>query len=135
MLVEPLHQDGIYEYPVTVFHDGLRRLRPMQITACSWAEMESLLWGALEAGRQSVVIVSHSFELLDASRTRPDATAVKRFRALCRFLDRHRDSFRARGFGDLQPSAAHGPQPAPLSTRLWPTAQRVAEQGLRRLGL
>jgi hypothetical protein len=135
LLVEPLLQDGIFEYPVTVFHDGLRRLRPLQITACSWPEMESLLWSALEARRQSVVIVSHSFELLDANRTRPDATAVNRFRALCRFLDRHRDSFRACSFGDLQPPAVHALQPAPLSTPFWPTAQRIAEQGLRRLGI
>ena len=131
-LVEPLWQDGVCEYPVTVFFDGLGRLRPLQLTACSWSEMEHLLWASLEAGRRSVMIVSHSFELLGRDRTRPDPVAVRRFEALCRFLDRHRDQFRARGFGDLQP-AAEVSQPLPLRMPIWPTARRLAEQGLRRL--
>ena len=94
--------------------------------------MEHQLWESLEAGRRSVMIVSHSFELLGRDRTRPDPIAVRRFEALCRFLDRHRDQFRARGFGDLQP-AAEVPQPLPLRMPIWPTARRLAEQGLRRL--
>lgn len=131
-LVEPLWEDGVCEVPVTVFFDGLGRLRPLQLTACAWGEMERLLWASLEAGRRSVVIVSHSFELLDNRRTRPDPIVVRRFEALCRFLDRHRDQFRSRGFGDLEPPA-EAPQPAPLRTPVGPTVWRLAEQGLRRL--
>jgi hypothetical protein len=133
VLVEPVLHDGVFEYPVTVFADGTSRLRPMQITACSWGEMEGLLWGALESGRQSVVIVSHSFELLDEDRTRPDPTAVRRLRSLCSFLDRHRDTFRSQGFSELQGVSVE-PQPEPLSSPRWKTAWRLAEQGLRRLG-
>jgi hypothetical protein len=92
-LTEPVEQDGVLEFPVTVFRDGTGTLRPLQITACSWAEIEAVLWKSLEAGRQSVVIVSHGFELLDASRSRLDPIAMRRFRKLCEFLGRHRDQF------------------------------------------
>lgn len=132
LLIEPLLHDGIYEYPVTVFRDGVRRLRPLQLTACSWGEMESLLWGSLEAGRQSVVIVSHSFELLNENRSGPDPIAVKRFRSLCSFLERHRDSFNAQGFGSLKGQAVAA-QPAPLTVPTWSTVRRIAEQGWRRV--
>jgi hypothetical protein len=131
-LVEPVRVGDVMEYPVTVFRDGLGRLRPMQINACSWSEMEEVLWGALEASRRSVVIVSHSFELLDGTRSRPDRTAVRRFRSMCEFLDRHRDSFRARGFARLHGEGVD-PQPEPLTVPLHKTAWRLAEQGLRRL--
>lgn len=132
LLVDPVEQGGVYEYPVTVFIDGMRRLRPLQLTACSWGEMEGLLWRALEAGYQSVVIVSHSFELLDAARNRPDRIAVQRFRSMCKFLDKHRDSFRACGFDQLQ-GCAVGRQPELINSPLWHTARRMAEQGIRRL--
>lgn len=131
-LVEPILQDGVYEVPVTVFVDGTRRLRPLQLTACSWSEMEAVLWRALEAGWQSVVIVSHSFELLDASRTRADAIAVRRFQSMCDFLARHRDSFRTRGFGSMAGCAVER-QPPPPRLPPWPTLQRLAEQAIRRV--
>lgn len=131
-VVEPLRAHGVFEYPVTVFVDGLGKLRPMQLTACSWAEMEGVLWRALEAGRRSVVIVSHSFELLDASRERADAAVVRRFRSMCAFLDRHRDRFRTRGFADLTGSEVPA-QPQPLTSPAWHTAGRLAEQAVRRL--
>lgn len=131
-LVEPILQDGVYEYPVTVFVDGTRRLRPLQLTACSWSEIEGILWRSLEAGRQSAVIVSHSFELLDSSRTRPDPIALRRFESMCRFLDRQRGSFRTQGFASLQGQAV-ATQPAPLRSPPWHTAWRLAEQGFRRL--
>lgn len=132
LLVDPVQQDGVYEYPVTVFVDGMRRLRPLQLTACSWSEMEGLLWRALEAGYQSVVIVSHSFELLDADRNRPDRIAIQRFRSMCEFLDKHRGSFRACGFDEIQGCAVVR-QPELINSPIWHTARRLAEQGYRRI--
>ncbi len=131
-LIEPLELDGVIEVPVTIYRDGLGKLRPVQITACAWVEMENLLWKSLEAGRQSLVIVSHGFELLDASRTRLDPIALRRFSKLCEFLGRHRDHFRCLPFGRHTLELTH-PQPLPLPSAPWRGALRLMEQGMRRL--
>lgn len=130
-LVEPVECGGVYEYPMTVFNDGTRSLRHAQLTSCSFKEIEGLLWQALEAGRSTFVILSHGSELLNRAKNRPDEVAVRRFRKLCAFLDRHRDAFRMRGFQDIEPRALLT-QPAPLSSPLWRTGARVMEQVYRR---
>jgi hypothetical protein len=130
-LVEPTECAGIYEYPMTVFSDGTRSLRHAQLTACSYEEIEGLLWQALETGRNSFVLLSHSFELLNKAKDRPDDIVVKRFQKLCAFLDHHRDSFCVRGFQGLEPVVIQK-QPAPLHSPIWKTGIRMAEQAYRR---
>lgn len=132
-LVAPLDVLGLQEHPVTVFSDGLGKLRPVQITACAWAEIEAVLWQGLEEGWPEVVIVSHGFELLDQSRERLDPIALSRFRKLCAFLDRHRDSFRTGGFGEVPAPPSMDRQPDPLRVAPWRTGWRVAEQAWRRV--
>ena len=131
LLVEPFECEGIYEYPMTVFNSGARSLRHAQITACSYKEMEGLLWKALESERKSFVILSHSSELLNESMNRPDDIVVARFNKLCSFLDRHRDCFHVRGFDGLSPVLATT-QPAPLTSPIWRTGLRMIEQGIRK---
>lgn len=134
MLVDVVECDGIYEYPMTVYDDGTHSLRHTQLTACSHREMEGLLWQALESGRRSFMILSHNFELLNTTQDRPDDVVISRFRQLCSFLDRNRDSFRMRGFEGLLPDPVTQ-QPAPLTSPLWKTAMRMLEQvGRRRFG-
>lgn len=124
--------DGILEYPMTIFNDGSGKLRHAQIAACSYQEMEGLLWKALEAGHQSFVILSHNFELLNRSKTKPDWIAVRRFEKLCSFLDKNRDSFTVSGFHGL--SLKNTPvQPTPISSPRWKTVHRMAEQIYRRI--
>ena len=130
-LVEPAECEGVYEYPMTVFHGGAPSLRHVQLTACSYREMEGLLWQALESGRKAFVILSHNFELLNGSMNRPDDVVVTRFRKLCSFLDRHRDCFHVRGFDGLVPNLVCT-QPAPLASPVWKTGLRMLEQGIRR---
>ncbi|MHB1052269.1 MAG: polysaccharide deacetylase family protein [Thiobacillus sp.] len=130
-VVEPVECDGVYEYPMTVFNDGTRSLRHAQLTSCSFKEIEGLLWQALEAGRNSFVILSHSFELLNQAKDRPDDVVVKRFQRLCAFLDQNRDSFRVRGFQGLRPQLTQQ-QPAPLTSPIWKTGARMLEQAYRR---
>lgn len=131
LLLEPIACAGIHEYPLTVFRDGMHKLRPAQLTACSHAEIESVLWQALESGRRAVVLLSHNFELLNIAKTRPDDVVVQRFRKLCAFLSRNRDSFNVRGFRGL--TGEHvAMQPPPLTTAAWRTGVRVVEQTLRR---
>ena len=132
IVVDPIAIAGIHEYPMTVFRDGFGRLRHAQLTACSSGELEDLLWGALESGRKSFVILSHGFELLNSAMNRPDDVVVGRFRRLCAFLDRNRDSFRVRGFGDLVAKPVDE-QPEPLSTSFRRAGARVVQQALRRI--
>ena len=131
LIVEPIEREGVFEYPMTVFMDGVGRLRHVQLTACSYLEMEGLLWQALEDRRNSFIILSHSSELLSRSKTGPDEIVVERFRRLCKFLERHRDCFRVRGFRGLRPQLV-SVQPAPLRTGTWKTALRMLEQTYRR---
>lgn len=130
-LVEPIQLNGVYEYPMTVFNDGTRALRHTQITACSYPEMEGLLWQALEAGRSTFNILSHSFELLNRSRTRPNNTVIQRFHKICAFLDKNRDVFSSQGFQGLKPHTTHT-QPTPLTSPIWRTGARILSQALSR---
>jgi hypothetical protein len=131
MVVDPIECEGVYEYPMTVFNDGTRSLRHVQLNACSYKEIEGLLWQALEAGRSSFVILSHSFEFLNQAKDRPDDVVVKRFESLCSFLDKNRDSFCMRGFQNLDPRVAPQ-QAAPLASPTWKTGARIIEQIYRR---
>ncbi len=126
-VVEPVEWNGVFEVPMTVFQDGPRHLRHAQVTACSFAEMEGLLWSALHERRQAFVILFHNFELLDSARNAADRVVVSRFRRLCAFLDKNRDSFRMRGFDGLQPKPV-ARQPDPLVSPIWKTAGRMFEQ-------
>lgn len=127
-----VYQDGpVIELPMTVFHDGFGRLRHAQLAACSWRELEAMLWQALEAGRQTFVILSHNFELLTPSKTALDPVVLRRFTALVAFLDRHRDVFQARGFRDWTPPARRT-QPSLLRSTALRTGRRMVEQAWRR---
>jgi len=131
-VVEPIACEGVFEFPLTVFKDGMGALRHAQLTACSYSELEYLLWQALERGSQAVVMLSHNFELLDVSKTKADPVVVKRFLSLCGLLARNPDCFRVRGFRDLDfPVPAR--QPAPLEMPFWKTAGRIAAQAYRRV--
>ena len=130
-VVEPVECDSVFEYPMTVFNDGTGKLRHTQLTSCSYREMEGLLWQALESGRSSFTILSHSFELLNQAKDRADDVVVKRFQQLCSFLEKNRDVFRTRGFRDLKPHILKQ-QPIPLASPLWKTGARMIEQAYRR---
>jgi hypothetical protein len=131
LVFDAIECDRVMEYPMTVFDDGTSKLRHVQLGACSSREMEGLLWQALESGRKSFVMLSHNFELLNSARDRPDMTMVRRFSELCRFLDNNRDSFRMRGFQGLTPNTV-STQPPVLTSPLWKTGHRMAQQALRR---
>lgn len=130
VLGDAIECEGVYEYPMSVFEDGTGALRHVQLTACSYGEMEGLLWQALEAGRKSFVVLSHNFELLNPGKTRSDEVVVARFHKLCAFLDRHRDQFNAAGFGGLTPSVARGAVP-PLRSSIIKAGIRAIEQAYR----
>jgi len=127
----PFECGGVHEYPMTVFDDGTNKLRHVQLSACSFSEIEGLLWRALESGYTSFVILSHCFELLNRGKDRPDKVAISRFRKLCAFLDKNRDSFQVRGFQNLETEVSAMPPPL-LTSPIWKTGKRVMEQAYRR---
>jgi hypothetical protein len=131
VVCEPLFYRGVYEYPMTVYQDRPRHLRHAQIGACSFRELEGLLWAALEEERKAFVILFHNFELLNRAKDRPDDVVVERYRKLCRFLARNRDCFQTCRFHDLQPTSTDV-QPTPLRSALWKTGLRTLEQIYRR---
>jgi len=105
--VERVHD--ITEVPKTAYDTRLGTLRHVQLGACSSSDIESLPWLALEKSLHSLLIQPHSFELLTPDKARADTVVTRRFRRLVALLDRHRDSFRVRGFADSErplPAAA-----------------------------
>ena len=126
-LTEPIECGSVYEYPMTVFSDGTRSLRHAQLTACSFREMEGLLWQACKLGRKAFVILAHNFELLSPDKSRPAEIVVNRFHRLCNFLDQNRAHFRVRCFSELEPSSVLL-QPEPLASPFWRTGLRMMEQ-------
>lgn len=130
LLVQARRVGQVVELPMTVYSDG-RGLRHAQLTACSWSELESLLWSALEAGYRQFVVLSHNFELLTPRLDRVDLVVMRRLQRLCDFLDRHRDAFRVRGLAGELPVATTAAY-RPLSSPLWRTGMRMVEQAWRR---
>jgi len=128
-LFDAIECEGVYEYPMTVFDDGTRQLRHTQITACSFAEMQGLLWQALERGYTSFIILSHSVELLNITRDLKNKIVVDRFNKLCAFLDKNRDSFNVCGFNNLTQQTTKQ-QTISLSSPIWRTGGRILEQAI-----
>ena len=129
-LLEHARQLGpVLELPMTVYADG-RGLRHAQLTACSWAELEALLWQAADYGHGQFVLLSHSFELTTPGMRRVDPVVVRRLHRLAAFLDRHRDYFRVRGLRGTPPQPVAPAQPR-LNSPLWRTGLRVLEQAWR----
>jgi hypothetical protein len=115
-----------------------QRYRPMQICACSSAEFESVLMQAWRAQWHSVVIVSHSFELLKRrgfwrrACPTPCGVIIRRFEKLCGFLAANRDKFRTVTFSQVDASSIPVLPPPALSVGAVPTALRMAEQFVKR---
>lgn len=126
--------EGVEVHPVSVFQDGFGRLRHLQIGACSFAEMKSVLDQAHEAGVQEVVLVSHNFELLKPGRQDPDRVVERRFDALCAYLARHPERFAVQPFKAGEIDVTNSACSTDLHTGYGATVRRLVEQAVRRLG-
>jgi hypothetical protein len=133
VLMQPEQLQGVAEFPVTAYRDGRgAKLRHMQLTACSFAEMKQVLESAEESGYEYVVIVAHNFELLTPDKQRQDKRLVRRFERLCQFLSSNAERFNVCGFNSIE-NIRYAPQPEPVKGSVWRTAERHVEQLLRRL--
>jgi peptidoglycan/xylan/chitin deacetylase (PgdA/CDA1 family) len=102
--------EGVTELPLTYFDDGSRQaLRPLQLCACSVAEMHHVLRQVHAGDPVAVVLVMHSFELVRVDdldrrqhRVRPHRLVSRRFERLCRFLQDHSDTHVTRHFAEIQ---------------------------------
>jgi hypothetical protein len=138
-LLQPKEIAGVYEFPVTNFQDWPGHSRHAELCACSSRELEFALLAAWRKGWHSVVIVSHSFEMIKGRQVGcappwyPDYVVINRFKRLCRFLQSNRDKFQTATFADLDASTFPHIADEPVAGRLWNTAWRFAEQAYRRL--
>ena len=126
-LIDPVSIDGVHEIPVSVMRRRNGALRPLQLCALSFAEMQSAMRHADEDGHGITTIVSHSFELATRDGRRVNQVVRKRFDRLCGFLADYRGLFPTTNFTALDAlpnSIGSRPMPAcPIQT-----AGRVAEQ-------
>lgn len=133
LLNQPRFIDNVYEYPVSVIKDPIRKnYRNAQINALSYKELVNCLNDAFEMKWDSLVVVTHNFELLNRDKTRVDKCALNRFRRFCEYLDNNRDRFNVTGFRDLPPKNIQ-PQPSAISGKLIPAGLRYVEQVSRRV--
>jgi len=125
-LVQPRLVDGLCIYPVSVVRTGQGdAYRIVQVTALSFREMVAYLEQALADGWDSVVIVTHNFEMLSPNKQRVDRFVERRFRHLCQFLAQNADRYKVRGFADA-PASDIRPQPSPIATNTLGVGQRYA---------
>jgi len=121
---------SVQSVPVSLYRDGLGRLRPAQISAGSFAELRDALQSAQALGQQDFVLVSHNFEMLKPASALPDWVVVNRFERLCEFLAANSDRFEVGSF--QAKTQAEDPAPALPRTSGIATTHRYIEQLRRR---
>jgi hypothetical protein len=137
-LLQPRSLEGIWEVPPTYFIDKAPdSRRPLQVCACSLAEFKHVLEMAYARGWDSVVVVSHSFELVRVNRlSRKNATVGPqrllgaRFEAFCDYLACHRDRFKTMTFRDASSGTFDTRDVAPIASNRLRTLARMASQAL-----
>lgn len=124
-LLEPVFLEGLTEVPITFFEDYPGHTRPLQLCAISAAELAWSVADARATARPTVVVVSHSFELLNARRTRANKLLLRRFDALCAMLQA------TATFADLDASVASAARRTAIpKSNPARTAVRIVEQAV-----
>lgn len=133
---EDIHRTnaGVIEIPLTTYRDCFGRQRPFQVGSSGYAEAQAVLDGCRASGRRTVVILSHSAELLNGARQSEDKIVNRRFRKLCRLLDKSRHEFPSANTEDISDDLVRDrhSELSPLHIPLASVATRYAEQMLRR---
>jgi hypothetical protein len=122
----------VTSYPITVFQDGLGRLRPAQIGACGLAELGAAMHSAEASGHTDFVIVSHNFELLKPDSSLPDPWMVRRFSGLCDLLARRADRWHVSTDMVARTCTSASPPLPRARVSSAATLRRYAEQAARR---
>jgi len=88
------------------------------------------------APRDSVVVVSHSFELVRVDRLNrnafvgPERLLAARLEAFCEYLARHRSRFRTMTFGDASRATFDARDVTPIASNRLRAFARMASQAL-----
>lgn len=130
-LYQPSRVEEALCVPLTVFRDGLGRLRPAQVGSCSFDELRQVVAWAVVHEWPAVTVLSHNFEMLRPDSPRIDPIVARRFERLCAFLASQAHVVEAGGYtraGIVPPTA---PLALPVSSRP-ATLRRLAEQLARR---
>lgn len=127
--IEPLRHKGVVEMPVSVVGRAGGALRPAQICAMSVWEMRAMLRHAADQAMSAQTIVTHSFEMLNRARTRPNRMVIRRFEAMCAEIARN-PALVSRGFAGIDPGrvVACQDRSEPLAGNRVRTAARMAAQ-------
>ena len=128
--IMPIERHGVVEVPVSWFLERPGRARHAQLCAASAAEFRHAFKAAQRAGHPLFNIVSHSFELLNRARTRPQPIVVDRLDKVCAALEDHGSA----GFKDLPKTfAGQGARLKPVRSNALRTGMRMAEQAMGNL--
>lgn len=136
--------EGVWEIPITVMQTRFPdagRLKPMEISAVSLAEMVFALEAAHQAGMRHVVLVLHSFSFVKPrdifySHYRINRLVVRRFRRLLEYLQRREAQFAVSTFAQLARNLSwlEEPQPALVpDLGWWRPASRKLVQAVNRI--
>jgi hypothetical protein len=132
LLLDPLSLDGVLELPIAVLKDYPNHYRPAQLCAISAPEMRAVIEQSSTQQQQATVVVSHSFELLNRSRSKSNRLVVRRFEHLCQMLYELRATVVTKGFIELSVDGLTQTRPVstPPKSNVLRTASRVAEQAI-----
>ncbi|WP_421862718.1 hypothetical protein [Motiliproteus sp.] len=104
--------EGVLEVPLSAFNSfsvkGSKVLRPLALTACSSAELISVIEQAHQKGFEMLCLITHPFEFINRDsyrfdNMRPNPVNQQRLTELCDFLASNRDRFNVTTFGELDP--------------------------------
>jgi len=129
----PQKFEGVSILPMAIFKDGMGRLRPAQVGACSFAELRDALTSAYAAGVEHFVLLSHNFELMKQGRSDPDMVVVRRFEKLCKYLAANPEQYQNATFAPQKNIAISDTQHVMPTAGFLATTLRHGEQAWRRV--
>jgi hypothetical protein len=137
-LSHAIRLEGVIEIPISWFRDGLGRIRPAQLCACSIGEFEQLLTGAWRRRWRILTLLLHSFELVRRCSPERTQTLIRlhdhRLVRLCQLLAANNDKFVSTTFGELDAETITADTaPSCLRSSLRRTMQRYVEQAAGRI--
>ena len=134
-LDSPVEIEGVVEIPITHFEDRPGGVRHLQLCAVSASEMDWAVATSVRQKRPTTVVVGHSFELLNRSRTRANTFLLRRFDEFFATMERHATTAVATTFAQLNAAECltASPEVKPMKSSIVRTARRMAEQSVSTL--
>jgi hypothetical protein len=129
----PLEFEHVRILPMTIFRDGLGKLRPAQVGACGFEEMRDAIESSAQQGIEHFVVLSHNFEMLKQGSSEPDNLVVSRFERLCGYLAKQRGHVDVATMSEQPAFQSTVPPPALGRAGLPATMRRYGEQAVRRV--